>query len=63
MELCTLCGCTLEEAAEKGAYFKRTTPKGQDPNWVCHPSCEGSDMSTDQMVLAALEGEEENRLC
>lgn len=38
---CSKCGCTLDEAAARGAYFERTSPKGGPFEGACAPSCTG----------------------
>jgi len=54
---CCKCGCDLDQATDKGAYFTRTNPLGEIGIWRCQPSCEGTARNQDEMLIAAIEGE------
>jgi hypothetical protein len=56
---CRLCGQTLQQLAERGAYLQRVSPKGYS-SFVgeCRPSCKSSGTQNDA-VLRAVKGEDE----
>ena len=54
---CCKCKCTIEEATDKGAYFKRTNPVGEIGIWACYPTCEGTPRNQNEVLIAAIEGE------
>jgi hypothetical protein len=55
---CQNCGCTVDDAAERGAYFQRVNPTGVRGVWECRPSCEGSHGTPEDALIAALDSGE-----
>lgn len=53
--ICNKCGCTVFEASKRGAYLKRCNPKGEDPIWICSPSCEGKHGDWKSAAVRAIE--------
>lgn len=55
---CNKCGCTVHEAAERGAFFSRVNEKGVAGIFECNPSCTSKTGDQETALLAAL-GENE----
>ena len=53
---CSLCGQDLWQMAERGAYLRRTSPKGGPFVGQCSPSCDKKTGGQAEALLAALEG-------
>ena len=51
---CRKCGCGLQGATNRGAYFVRVSPKGEDAVWQCEPSCDWKHGGQDDAILAAI---------
>ena len=55
--VCVKCGENAMEAAARGAYLKRITPKGVKPiKEQCYPSC-GQNGNHEDAIIGAITGE------
>ena len=52
---CVRCGCDVFQAAERGAYLKRVSPKGESFRGECVPSCEHKSGGPDEALIGAIE--------
>jgi len=59
MKTCKNCGITLMQAAEKGRYFRRISPKGELFEGVCAPACDHENRDSNAAVIAAIEASNE----
>lgn len=51
---CALCGSDAWQAAQRGAYLRRTSPKGTNWEGRCAPSCEECGGGAREAVLRAI---------
>lgn len=50
---CSICGASVMQASERGAYLKNLFP-----GWACAPSCNSAG-SQEDAILRALEGQDQ----
>ena len=56
---CRKCGANAMEAAKRGAYLSRVSPKGNKPIIMeCRPNC-GTSGNNEDAIIRAIKGEGE----
>jgi hypothetical protein len=54
---CRLCGCSVYDAAERGSYLKRVSPKGGEMILECRPSCDRKTGNQEDALMRAITDE------
>ncbi len=53
---CHICGCSIAEIGAHNRYLRRVNNKGEIGIWECTPSCKTQFESSEDTLIAALEG-------
>jgi len=57
---CRLCGCHVQEAAQRGAWLERVNPKGENFIGECRPGCDCNNGNQDDALLGAMESQDDD---